>query len=216
MKIKSMSNDKAIEYWTKKASSNPNELSTKVNDYNDFSQLDADFILKYINNNTEMLDLASGSGSLINKIYDKVKHIEAVELFEEFSKFIIKADNINVVNKNVKDYTTNKQFDIITIFGLVQYFNIEEIEELYVKYIKYLKPKGIIIIKNQFGVKEDVIVNGFSTELQTYYYSYYRYLIKEIDLLKKVGFKIIETVDIYPPECNRWDNTHFYAIVAQK
>ena len=31
-----------------------------------------------------------------------------------------------------------------------------------------------------------------------------------------IGYKNIEIVDIYPPEANRWDNTHFYSIVAEK
>ncbi len=39
---------------------------------------------------------------------------------------------------------------------------------------------------------------------------------KEIELLKNIGFKNIETFDIYPPEANRWNNTHFYAIVGEK
>ena len=33
---------------------------------------------------------------------------------------------------------------------------------------------------------------------------------------KEIGFKNIEKFDIYPPEANRWNNTHFYAIIAEK
>ena len=73
-----------------------------------------------------------------------------------------------------------------------------------------------MIVKNQFGLHEDVTVDGFSEELQENYFSQYRYIDKEIRLLREVGFNNIEVVDIYPKECNRWDNTHFYALVAEK
>lgn len=44
----------------------------------------------------------------------------------------------------------------------------------------------------------------------------YRHIDKETLLLENIGYKNIKVVDIYPPEANRWDNTHFYAIVAEK
>jgi len=56
----------------------------------------------------------------------------------------------------------------------------------------------------------------FFKELQSYYFSYYRDLEKEKELLKEIGFKIKQVVDIYPKEYNRWNNTHFYAIVCEK
>jgi hypothetical protein len=79
-----------------------------------------------------------------------------------------------------------------------------------------LKPSGKFIIKNQFSVTEDVNVSGFSSELQQEYHAQYRNIDKEIEILKKIGYKNVEVFDIYPPECNRWNNTHFYAIVATK
>jgi hypothetical protein len=100
------------------------------------------------------------------------------------------------------------------MFGVAQYFNEDEILGIYKKYYSNLKENGKMLIKNQFGVNEDVLVSGYSEELKTDYYSQYRHIDKEVDILKKVGFKNVEVIDIYPPECNRWENTHFYAIVA--
>ena len=78
-----------------------------------------------------------------------------------------------------------------------------------------MKPTGLLLIKNKFGVKGDVVVNGYSEELKMNYYSEYRHLDKEIEILKNVGYKDIQVTDIYPPEANRWNNTHFYAIVGK-
>ena len=74
----------------------------------------------------------------------------------------------------------------------------------------------VIIIKNQFGVEETVEVAGYSEENKTNYYSQYRTIAKETEILEKVGFSNIKTYDIYPKKANRWDNTHFYALVATK
>ena len=211
-----MENKDSLSYWTKIAQNNPTELTAKVNPCNDFTQMDADFIMKYANENTEILDLASSTGLTINKYYRKIKHIEAVELYKEFTKFIEKTDKISIVNCDVKDYNSDKKFDLVNMFGITCYFNDEEVKSLYKKYQSYLRPNGKIIVKSQFGVEEDVIVSGFSKELQTDYFCCYRHLPKEVEILKSVGYKDIKTFDIYPPECNRWSNTHFYAIVADK
>ena len=209
-----MEHSQAIQYWDEKARSDPDEKSVKVNPQNDYTFVDADFMLRHTNEGSEILDLASGTGLSINKYYENVGHIDAVEMFPEFSKFIVNAPNVDVFNESITDFTIDKMYDIVSMFGIVQYFNESEIRDLYVKYREYLKPGGKLIVKNQFGVNGDVTVSGVSEELNMPYYSEYRHLDKEIDILRSVGFTAIRAVDIYPPEANRWDNTHFYAIVS--
>jgi cyclopropane fatty-acyl-phospholipid synthase-like methyltransferase len=211
-----MNNSEAIQYWKKRASNNPDEKTIKVNSVNDFTQMDADFIMKYADENSEILDLASGTGLTINKYYGKVKHIDAVERFEEFSKFIVKTPRITIHNENINDFVSRKQYDIITMFGILHYFNEQEAIKIYERYKNFLKPNGRLIVKQQFGVKADVDVSGYSEELKETYYSQYRHIDKEVKILETIGYKNIEVVDIYPPECNRWENTHFYAIVGEK
>ena len=191
--------------------------SVKLNPGNDFTQMDAHFILKYADENSILLDLGSGTGLTVNKIYDKVKHITAVEPFPSFTQFIVTSDNISIVNKTLDEFQIDRiDYDLITMFGIMHYFNEAESISLYEKYYYALKKGGHIIVKNQFGVKEDVVVEGYSEELKTYYYSSYRYINKEVRILQKVGYKNLKIEDIYPPECNRWENTHFYAIVGEK
>ena len=212
-----INNKASLEFFSQMANENNlNPNSVKLAKNSDFSTYDSDFIMQYTNQDSEILDLATGTGLIINKIAQKVKKIVAVEAFENFTKFIIKSDNIKIIHENVYDYIPEQKFDLITIFALMHYLNEEEAVALYKKYIPFLKPKGKIIIKNQFGVKEDVNISGYSEELKKDYYAQYRHIDKEVKILLHIGYKNVKVVDIYPPECNRWSNTHFYAIIGEK
>lgn len=209
-----MDNKETMKYWAKIADNKPTEKSVKVNPINDYSEYDANFISNYVNKHTNLLDLASGSGLIVNKIQPLVKSITAVEKFSQFSDYITKATNVTVINDDILQYSTTQYFDVITLFGVVQYFSEKEVSGLYNKCRKLLVKNGKTIIKNQFGVSEKVVVSGYSDELKTEYFSEYRHVEKEILLLYDSGFSCVEKIDIYPPECNRWANTHFYALVA--
>jgi SAM-dependent methyltransferase len=212
-----MKNSNALKFYknmSQNSSLNPNSVKLAKN--SDFSNIDANFILKYTNKHSVVLDLGSGTGLVINKIYKKINYILAIEPFKEFTNFIIKTPKIKIINENILNFKSHEKFDLITIFAVVQYFNQNEIIKIYTKCRNNLKNNGKLIIKGQFGVKDDVLISGYSDELKTDYYSQYRHLKKEINILKKIGYKNIKSIDIYPPECNRWNNTHFYAITAEK
>jgi cyclopropane fatty-acyl-phospholipid synthase-like methyltransferase len=212
-----MENKNALDYFKTTAKDpNINNRSCKVGSINDHTQLDADFIVQYANFNTRILDLGSGTGLIVNKLYDKVGSITCVEPFKEFTQFIEKSGNISIFNQTIMDFNSADAFDLVTIFGVMQYFSEQEAVEIYAKYYPYLKERGKLIVKNQLGVSEDVIVEGYSEEQKTDYFSHYRHIGKEQKIIETIGYKNVEVHDIYPPECNRWDNTHFYAIVAEK
>ncbi len=207
-------NEKALSFYKEMAESNCNQNSLKLAKNSDFTEMDANFIMKYSNENTEILDLGSGTGLIINKLYSRVKSIIAVEPFEKFSNYIVNSPNIEIVNADFFKWETEKKFDIISLFGVMHYLDENEVEIIYMKFKKNLKNGGRLIVKNQFGLKEDVTINGFSKELQKDYFAQYRFIEKEQNILKKIGYKIESVEDIYPPECNRWTDTHFFAIVS--
>ena len=205
-----MENKEALGFFRKMSERSDDPKSVKLAKASDFSQMDAAFILNYADVNSTILDLGSGTGLIVNKLYDKVKHITAIEPFPAFTKFIVPSNNITVVNTTIREYIINRNdFDFITVFGVMQYFNEEESFEIYEKFKSALKVGGKIIIKNQFGVHKDVVVEGYSEEQKSNYYSEYRFINKEVNILKKVGYVNIKVTDNYPPECNRWENTHF-------
>ncbi|MBO5441080.1 MAG: class I SAM-dependent methyltransferase [Alphaproteobacteria bacterium] len=212
-----MNNQEALVFYKELAEKNYSQNSVKLAKNTDYTKIDADFILKYADLNSLVLDLGSGTGLIVNKMYDKIGRVVCVENFKQFSKFIVQAPNVEIINCNISDYEPTEKFDVITMFGFMHYFNEMEATEIYQKiYNQCLKDKGVIIVKNQFGLKEDVTVSGYSEEQKTNYYSQYRYIHKEVGILKKIGFHDVEIFDIYPPNANRWSNTHFYAIVGKK
>lgn len=206
-------NEKALDFF-KALSKGANQNSVKLANNTDFSDIDAKFILKYANEKSHILDLGSGSGLIVNKIYPYIDKIVCVDKFKEFTKFIAKEQKITIYNEDLFDFDTKEKFDIISAFGIMHYVNEEEVQVLYKKYQQFLKPQGIFIIKNQFGINETINISGYSQEQKRDYYSQYRWIEREKEILISLGHRIVEVCDIYPPEANRWDNTHFYAIVA--
>lgn len=215
--MKGMKNIQALKFFkdmSENQKNNPKSVKLACN--TDYTELDSNFIMRYANENTSVLDIGTGTGLIVNKIYNKIKSVDCVEPYSEFTKFVVKNRNVTIINKNFFDFITNKTFDLITIFGTMHYVNEEEAIEIYQKSYSFLKRDGYIIIKNQFGINEDVTVSGYSEEQKTDYFAQYRHINKEVEILKNVGFRNINVVDIYPPEANRWNNTHFYAIVGEK
>lgn len=217
-KDKDMTNKQALDFFKDLAANNSSQQSVKLGGKSDFSALDVEFLLRFriLNENYDVLELGAGTGLLTNKIYDKVKSISALEMFEEFSRHIIKDSKIRVINENIFDFVTESKFDVILAFGFMHYVNESEAKIIYQKCFDMMKQDSILVVKNQFGISQDVTIEEFSKEQNREYFSQYRLLSKEMQILKNIDFKDIQAIDIYPKECNRWDNTHFYAIVAKK
>lgn len=211
-----MKNKEALDFFKNMAETTNDSKSVKLAHVSDFTQLDADFILDHVTKDSDILDLGSGTGLIVNKIYDKVRHITAVEPFSSFTRFIVDSTNVQILNETFEEMKLNRQYDAITIFGTMHYFNEEEAIDIYKKCFPALREGGVLIVKNQFGVEEDVTVSGYSEEQKCNYFAQYRFVNKEVKILTDLGFHSPEVVDIYPAEANRWDNTHFYAIVVKK
>lgn len=192
---------------------NPSETRNKAKD---FSIFDIEFMKKISGSDKKLLDLGAGTGLLINNLTDNFQHIVAVEKYYNFSKFIKQSKVITVINEDLLEFNIQEVFDVISLFGVMNFFNTSETKLIYKKIIKFLKKDGTVIIKHQMGVSKDVVVDGYSKELDSYYYSEYRQVDSEINLLKSIGFDSVEKIDIYPPEYNRWENTHFYLLVCKK
>jgi len=204
-------NKKIFTYYDKLSKKADNPLITR-NKAKDFTNYDVELIKTFKDKNKILLDLGSGTGLTINKLINDFGKIIAVEKYSEFSKFI--DEKITIINEDIQTFSFDLKFDLITLFGIMNYFSFEEADRLYRKIFNSFN--GIMIIKNQFGINEDVIIDNFSEELNNHYFSEYRYIKKEIKLLEDIGFKINDVIDIYPSEYNRWNNTHFYAIVCEK
>jgi len=211
-----MTNKKVIDYYNKMADkiSSPTETRNKAKD---FSMYDIAFMKRYSSSEKILLDLGSGTGLLINNIVNDFAKIIAVEKYKKFSNFIVKNSNIQIFNQDLLDLNIeNSIADIVSLFGVMNCFNVEEATIIYKKSFDLLNKDGLLIIKNQMGIYEDVTIDGFSDELQTNYYANYRQVDKEIKMIESLGFVLMHKEDIYPKEYNRWESTHFYALVFKK
>lgn len=209
----SSGNHKINSYYEKLASKIKSPIETR-NKAPDFSIFDIELVKRFSDKSKTLLDLGAGTGLLVNHLTEDFSKIVAVEKYSNFSDFIKRTDNLKVINEDLNIFDVAEKFDLVTIFGVMNFFNRTEAERIYQKARSWIRPAGTLIVKHQMGCTEDVIVDGYSKELGTDYYSEYRWLQHEIDLIRQAGFSIKEVVDIYPKEYNRWDNTHFYALVC--
>lgn len=183
--------------------------------HNDRAEYDSDFIKQYINPESIVLDLGCGTGILEEQLYKYVKKIIAVDKYQEFLDKAIKSENIEYLVDNFENLDFQEKFDLILLFGVTMYLTDEQLNNLLKKMSILLKKDGVAIIKNQWGVDSELIVNKYSDDLESMYYAKYRKLSDIINQIKNLGFKC-ETHDIYPENMNDWKNTHEYALVLRK
>ena len=203
------------EYYDHLSKTITDPLQTR-NKAPDFSTFDINFVRGFAGPHKTLLDLGSGSGLLLNALPAHFHHIVAVEKYSEFARFIQPAPNLQLFIDDLLHFQSSQAFDVVTLFGVMNYFNTQEALSIYAKVYHWLKPSGTLLIKHNMGTEADVTINGFSEELQRHYFSNYRSLDHETELLSSLGFSVQNTIDIYPPEFNRWKNTHYYALVCSR
>jgi choline kinase/phosphoserine phosphatase len=207
-------NDAIEGYYEQLASEITDPRQTR-NKSLDFSPFDIQLVKRFASESHALLDLGSGTGLTINGVSDDFSEIVAVEKYSEFSKFIVKRPNITVINSDLRHFQTDLKFDVITVFGVMNFFSTSEARLLYERIRTWLVPTGTLIIKNQMGKWEDVIVDEVSVELGVRYFSEYRSVKHESVLLGDAGFSVEEVIDPYPDEYHRWVNTRFLALVCR-
>lgn len=207
-------NNKSVNFYRKIAGEIINAGDVKLLPSNDNTKYDIEFIKNYAGAQKNLLDLGSGTGLIVNKLTDEFKSIVAVEFFREFSAYI-KGKNITVVNEDILNYLPEGRFELITMFGVAHHFNEQESLIIYKNVYSMLKKESLFILKNQFGIKRTKTVTS-SEEVGKDYFAQYRSLDFEIRRLEDIGFRNIAIHDIYPKWANRWDDTHFYALVCER
>jgi cyclopropane fatty-acyl-phospholipid synthase-like methyltransferase len=209
-----MESNKSKAYWQKMADSisSQNETTNKRN--NEYLKVDIAFVKRHLDSNDDILDLGAGTGLVTNELIDSVKSIIAVETFEGLTKFI--HEDVLVINAELPTFIIRKEFDKIVCTGVTHFFNQSDVEKIYANAYKMLKPNGKLILRSHCGLTETVVIDGFSKELSSEYFTEYRKLDLEVEIIKSKGFSKVEVFDEVADELNVWKNTRHYYFVCSK
>lgn len=211
-------NSDALIFFNKTYNQGKSEKFSSINDHRD---VDVKFIEQYTNNSSKVLDLGAGPCYLAEKLLDKVSRIDCVEpivsALKKVSDNVKTNKNVHIYNCTIQDFTSTEKYDVVTAFGVMHYFNENECNKIYKKIRTILMPGGVLIVKNQFGLYDNVTIDSFSKEIGDNYFAQYRTLDLELNNLKSSGFKDVKVFAIYDEidSANRFSNTHFYSLVAK-
>lgn len=175
---------------------------------------DLALINKYVKPDSKVLDLACGTCYISNELVGKVSYIKGVDKFGEYLKHCKVSKNFEVEKKDLLKFTDAKKYDLIILIGIMLFFDDKDTGAIYKKCLKLLNDGGVVIIRQQYGVGRDVVVDKYSETVGSNYFAYYRSLKKEITILSK--FFQVKTVDIMPKRLNPWPETHHYALICRK
>lgn len=209
---KLLDKDKIDAFWESRTSVENPRLATNYRDDGRL-RIDVALVREHLKENATILDLGAGTCTLASELFPFVKRIVAVE---KFAGFLESADDVPKLKKvcsDVTEFQTNEKFDAILLFGVVNFLTNAEAQRLYSNCARMLTEHGVLIVKHQCGVKEEIVVDKYSDELQTHYNARYPSVGEERALLQE-HFQT-EVIDVYPAEINRWENTHFYAYVCR-
>lgn len=202
-------------YWHR-VSKTMQQPSESRNKRPDTSEKEVLFLKKYLSEDDHVLDLGSGTGLIVNKIVPLVKSLIAVETFQGFSKYILDAPNLMVINADLDGFRIRRKFDKIICTGVMQYFTEPSVNRIYTNIYDMLKSdEGVFIMRIHCGMDETVTVKG-SNENGADFFAEYRHVSLENQILKDVGFKDVQILDEAPEELNVWDNTRHYMFICRK
>ena len=211
-------NDKIIDkFFNSRLNLKDNYLISRYS-HNTRDDYDFELIKKYINKESIILDLGCGTGILEKKVYKYIKKIIGIDKYKFFLEKAFKAANIEYLEGNItdlKEMNLKDKFDLILLFGVTMYITDEELNNIIDSVIPIMSENGVFIIKNQWGIDKELIIDKYSEGLKSIYYAKYRKLSSVCELIKSKNLHC-EVYDIYPAEMNNWTNTHEYAIIIKK
>jgi hypothetical protein len=173
-----------------------------------------DFVRRHLPDNPRILDLGAGTCQVSAPLLDVAREITAVEKFGGFLDMVPEHPRLTKVCEDVTTFSAVERFDVILLFGIVTYLSAQEEVAVYERCAGMLGERGCCLVKNQCGVSTEVVVDAYSEELLADYHA--RYPAFEEQRRRLTDHFDVRVVDVYPPELNRWNNTHVYGFACTK
>jgi ubiquinone/menaquinone biosynthesis C-methylase UbiE len=149
-------------------------------------------------NNGKLLDLGCGPGQTTKYIHEKGGNIIGIDISSEM---ISAARNLNPAIQFNTDDIFNLKFNNNELAGILSFYSIvnfqyPDINIILTEFYRVMDNKGILLLAFHVGEKELNVGNFFETgkPLDFYYFDEN----KIIEMLTKIGFKIVDALVRFP------------------
>jgi cyclopropane fatty-acyl-phospholipid synthase-like methyltransferase len=198
-------------FWEKRGADN-SERSSRF--HSDHTEFDLAALMKLIPPGSKVLDLGCGRGEIAQALAEAGYFVTAVDFMPDFVAHIVTAPNIQTDVCDARTYDAGPaSFDAIIMLGLITSFlSVEDRKSLYRQAHRMLRRDGLLFVKAQFGVHEDVLIDKWSEDLGMHYVGIYPARAAEQQLLER--WFDVELHDPYPDALNRYSNTRMHYLSA--
>jgi trans-aconitate methyltransferase len=199
------------EFWRKRA-----ELEDKRWTPMPYLNFEIEKVLEFLNHERKLsiLDLGSGSGSLSRHLTKPNDTLMAVDFESSCERFFLQDPRYNFIHCEVDKFISSQKFNLILLFGVVTYLNVEEEEVTYQNMKSMLSHDGLVVVKNQCSDFEEFNFNGFSKELGTNYSARYPNSFEQRDRLLR-QFDQVEILE-YPSWSKKYPNSSHFMFICRK
>lgn len=208
-----MDKRKVDDFWSARTRIEDPRIATNYR-IDDRLALDIALVSKYVEDDCRILDLGAGTCTLACSFLDRSGVVVAVDKYREFLDNAPAHPKLQRVCSDIVDFTSAEKFDVILLFGVVNFLSPEEEARVYRRCAEMVSPGGYVLVKNQCGLAADVVVDTYSDELSSHYHARYPSVESQTGRLRELFDVSVE--DIYPPALNRWENTHFFAFICSR
>lgn len=209
-----LDNDKIKKFWNDRADLKEESTNLGLNGLDEKKQIikkkiEIDKMFDYLDLNelNNFLEVGSGNGRWIFKLYDKVKSVTAVDYCESMVGVVKKKvrnlgiDNIHVFNEDAKKFLVDDIFDKILMSGLIMYLNDDSLDALFKNIDMMTRSGSEIIIRDTFGINGRYEINDkYSEALDTNYSAIYRSTNELVSMVKDYGFEFVRKENMFGDE----------------
>ena len=170
--------------------------------WRDLTLLNYACVEPYLSKDKIILDLGAGDCAMATLMAHNAKHVTAVDYAPIIKT--VSDPKISIICCPIESYFDLNKYDIITIFGVMNY--VQNPEKVYKACKEQLADGGVLLIKHQCGrITDKEIATDIDGDRYVALYRHYKY---DEEILAKLGFKVVIS-DPYPLEYNTWPDTFF-------
>lgn len=199
-----------VEFWTGRTAV---EGPRAARFHGDHDPYDLAAIDELAGPGARVLDLGCGTCVVANRLADEFGcAVHAVDFIPEFLTHA--GPGVTTEVGDARSYVADREFDLVLSLGVITYLeDPADREAMYAHCAQMLAPGGALLLKAQFGVDDEVLVDTDSADLGARYRAVYPHLDREVARLE--SFFDVEVRDPYPASFSRWATTHFHHLVGR-